>query len=56
MFMSYAKASARFGKTPGIAPGARFTLPKSPTSVLPLNPLTATLGVTSTTVGVVLSP
>jgi GNAT superfamily N-acetyltransferase len=41
MFMSYAKASARFGKTPGIAPGARFTLPKSPTSVLPLNPLTA---------------
>jgi GNAT superfamily N-acetyltransferase len=42
MFMSLAKASARFGKTPGIQPGAKFTLPKSPTSVLHSNHPTAT--------------
>lgn len=42
MFMSYAKASARFGKTPGIPPGTKVTLPKSPTSVLHFNHPTAT--------------
>lgn len=42
MFMSFAKASARFGKTPGIPPGTKLTLPKLPTSVLPFHHLTAT--------------
>lgn len=41
MFMSYAKASARVNKAPGITSGSRFTLPKAPSSFIPFNHPTA---------------
>ena len=41
MFKSYAKATERAGKTPGIPPGAKFTLPKAPSSAFQLHHLTA---------------